>query len=193
MWCRSYRDHAIMAFPSFDTASGLWASQANITWVAGSERESAFVRFPKRAVTEAEAVAWALSAAQAWIDKRVKTPPIFSPPEKDVRSGALRADVARGSENDRFPRLAKSSRPSGRTLTFEQFKSLMGESGHKESEKSLQQSYAALLQLRKRGHRSWAQIKLKIRRPRETALHSEAFNIKRLRLPLTTKEWRRII
>lgn len=193
MWCRSYRDHAIMAFPSFDTASGLWASQANITWVAGSERESAFVRFPKRAVTEAEAVAWALSAAQAWIDKRVKTPPIFSPPEKDVRSGALRADVARGSENDRFPRLAKSSRPSGRTLTFEQFKSLMGESGHKESEKSLQQSYAALLQLRKRGHRSWAQIKLKIRRPRETALHSEAFNIKISRLPLTTKEWRRII
>lgn len=181
MWCRSYRDHAIMAFPSFDTASRLWASQANITWVAGSERESAFVRFPKRAVTEAEAVAWALSAAQAWIDKRVKTPPI------------LRADVARGSENDRFPRLAKSSRPSGRTLTFEQFKSLMGESGHKESEQSLQQSYAALLQLRKRGHRSWAQIKLKIRHPRETALHSEAFNIKISRLPLTTKEWRRII
>jgi hypothetical protein len=193
MWCRSYRDHAIMAFPSFDTASGLWASQANITWVAGSERESAFVRFPKRAVTEADAVAWALSAAQAWIDKRVKTPPIVSPPQNDIRSGALRADLARGSENHRFPRLAKFSRASGRALTFDQFKSLMGESGHKESEQSLQRSYAALLQLRKRSHRSWAQIKLKIQRPRQTALHSEAFNRKISRLPLTTKEWRRII
>ena len=31
MWSRCYRQHVIMAFPSFDTATNLWAAQADIT------------------------------------------------------------------------------------------------------------------------------------------------------------------
>lgn len=188
MWCRSYRDHAIMAFPSFNAASGFWLCQANISWVVDASRESAFVRFPKRAVSEVEAVAKALTAAEAWVDKRLKARPVFAP-ASGLRSSILRAGPAH--ESDHLPRLSRSAQPSLRTLTFDQFKSLMRQYGHKASEQSLHKSYAALLLLRKQGHRSWAQIEFKIRHPREQALDSQGW--KPARLPLTMKDWRRII
>ena len=73
MWCRSYRNHVIMAFPSFDTATGLWAPQANISWVVGPLRESQFVRFSKRVLSEEEAVDCASRAALTWINKRLRS------------------------------------------------------------------------------------------------------------------------
>ena len=72
MWSRLYRDHVIMAFPSFDTARNGWAPQADISWCVGPGREFRFVRFSNRFATEGEAVACSLSRAQAWIDNRLK-------------------------------------------------------------------------------------------------------------------------
>ncbi len=67
---RLYGDHVIMAFPSFDTATNSWVPQADISWNHKSPRRKfAFVRFPKRYKTEAEATAAALNMAQAWIDR----------------------------------------------------------------------------------------------------------------------------
>jgi hypothetical protein len=190
MWCRSYRDHAIMAFPSFNAASGFWLCQANISWVVGASRESAFVRFPKRAANEGEAVAKALNAAAAWVDKRLKAQPMFAS-ANHLRSSTLRADPTHGREGNQMPRLTRSPQPFTRTLTFDQFKLLMRQHGHHGSEQSLHKSYAALALLRKQGHRSWAQIEFKIRHPREEALASQGW--KSARLPLTTKDWRQII
>ena len=64
MWSRCYRQHVIMAFPSFDTATNLWAAQADISWPSGPVRESEFVRFPTRVMSEAEAVSLALSRSK---------------------------------------------------------------------------------------------------------------------------------
>ena len=72
MWSRSYRRHVIMAFPSFDTATNSWAPQADISWPIGPERQSEFVRFPLRVMTESEAVACALRRGQSWIDNRLR-------------------------------------------------------------------------------------------------------------------------
>ena len=197
MWCRSYRNHVIMAFPSFDAATGLWASQANISWVVGPARESEFVRFPKRALTEAEAVASALSAARTWVDKRLRTPHGVSPREFPNPAGSIRAltsTLMSSRDNVPLPRPAKSSGNS-RILTFHQFKSLIGKSGWNGSAQSLHKSYAALLQLRKQDHRSWAQIRFKIGGSQENAPAAQtlAFNLKAARLPLTMRDWRRII
>ena len=197
MWCRSYRDHVIMAFPSFDTATGLWAAQANISWVAGPARESEFVRFAKRVLTEAEAVALALNAARAWVDGRLRTPHSGARrethyPARPVRTVAAR--LTRSGDNVPLPRAAKSS-DNTRILTFNQFKSLMGKTGLNESPQSLHKSYAALRQLRKQDNRSWAQIKSKIQGSRESAPAAQAcaFKAKLARLPLTMRDWRRII
>ena len=52
MWSRCYREHVIMAFPSFDTATNLSAAQADISWPSGPVRESEFVRFPTRVLAK---------------------------------------------------------------------------------------------------------------------------------------------
>lgn len=188
MSSRSYREHAIMAFPSFDAASRTWACQANISWISGPNRESAFVRFPKRVTTEAEAVATAVSAAQAWIDKHLTTPAFVfgneagsaAPPAKS----ALKARVL-------LPQSVKVSKSSAHTFTFEQFKSYVKRYRHGVGERSLQKSYAALVQVHRKRHRSWAEIKPKLRHLGELGTPSRA--VKTARLPLTTKDWRRII
>jgi hypothetical protein len=79
MWHRLYRDHIIMAFPSFDTARNGWAPQANISWCVGSGRDFKFVRFPIRFTTESEAVAYSLKRGQAWIDTRLKQSSSIAP------------------------------------------------------------------------------------------------------------------
>lgn len=184
MWCRSYRDHAIMAFPSFDTISKSWACQANITWITGSSRESAFVRFACRAATESEAVALALASAQDWIDHRLKEVSSWRMP----KPAAVEVAAAGGGESRRQTKVKRSAR----TMTFDQFRRLMMESGHQGSERSLQKSYAALLELRRQGHRSWTEITLKIRRP-QTSLPDRPGGGHSSRLPLTPKDWRRIV
>lgn len=72
MWNWSYRNHVIMAFPSFDAATNSWAPQADISWPRGPVRESEFVIFPIRVLSESEAVAFALRGGMSWVDQRLK-------------------------------------------------------------------------------------------------------------------------
>jgi hypothetical protein len=72
MWSQLYREHFIMAFPSFDAATNTWVPQADITWCAGTLRDSEFVRFTARVATEDEAVSWAMQNGIEWIDGRLK-------------------------------------------------------------------------------------------------------------------------
>ena len=72
MWSRLYRNHVIMAFPSYDTVASAWAPQADINWFAGSSHDSQFVRFFKRCTTEREAVTWALRRSEVWVDNRLR-------------------------------------------------------------------------------------------------------------------------
>ena len=178
MWCRSYRDHVIMAFPSFDTATGLWAPQANISWVVGPLRQSQFVRFSKRVLSEEEAVDCASRAACTWINKRLRSSHNAAP------HGAAK--------------LARDVRPSasgGSMLTFSRFKSMMLRSGLSISEDRLHKSYAALVELRRCNHRSWAQIRMKMEDAQAMTAGPQVGGLKTKieRLPLTMRAWRRII
>ena len=71
MWSRLYRDHVLMAFPTYDSAKHAWVPQVDINWFIGTSHDSTFVRFPRRFLTEDEAVSCALARGQAWIDKRL--------------------------------------------------------------------------------------------------------------------------
>jgi hypothetical protein len=195
MWYRSYRNHAIMAFPSYDTSTGLWAPQASITWVHGPVRKSEFVRFAKRVLTESDAVASALSASYAWIDRRLRAidkPPRLSGPHQGQ---SITGSAALGGDMVGLVPPVKPSRSAPRTLTYPQFKSLMEKSGFAGSERSLQKSYTALAQLRRQNHCSWARIRSKMELSHETpaALHAKAAKAKTSPLPLTLRAWRRVI
>jgi len=196
MWYRSYRDHVIMAFPSFDTATSLWAPQASIAWVDGPARKSEFVRFAKRVLTEGDAVALALNASHAWIDKRLRIVDKGLPLgiENEAQS-VVGASPLLEQDRARLARAVKPSRSASRILTYAQFKSLMERSGLGGSEQSLQKSYGALAQLRKQNHCSWSQIILKMKHSQDStmAAHSKALKAKPARLPLTLRDWRRVI
>jgi hypothetical protein len=71
MWSQTYRNHFIMAFPSFDTATRSWRVQADISWCRGKLRHSAFVQYTRHAATEAEAVHSALQESIEWVDGRL--------------------------------------------------------------------------------------------------------------------------
>jgi hypothetical protein len=187
MWCRSYRDHAIMPFPSFDALTRSWLCQANITWVASPNRESAFVRFQERVQSEADAVSQSLIAAQLWIDKRLDDSFLAG----DTR--LPRGEIATVKKRASLPRVQKAAKPAARTLTFEQFKSFLKSYCELGGEQSLQKSYQALLRLRKKRHRSWNEITPKLRHLGEPSVSSRSVKVKAKRLPLTTRDWRRII
>src|SRR5262249_18106545 len=72
MWSRLYRNHLIMAFPTYNTVANAWAPQADINWFAGSSHDSKFVRFSKRCTTEEEAVTWVLRRSEVWVDNRLR-------------------------------------------------------------------------------------------------------------------------
>ena len=72
MWSRLYRNHVIMAFPTYDTVANAWAPQADINWFAGSSHDSKFVQFSKRCTTEEEAVTWVLRRSEVWVDNRLR-------------------------------------------------------------------------------------------------------------------------
>ncbi len=190
MWTRSYRSHAIIAFPSFDTATGLWAPQANISWVVGSVRESKFVRFPKRVRSENEAVSCALSAARTWIDKRLRDPRNLTERvgRKVRRRPLMRSKIGGGAVQSSRP--VKSPTAPG-MLTFNQFKSMLGRSGLSLNQERLQKSYASLLLLRRQNHYSWAKIKSKMRNAREVTSTAQALRSERL--PVTLRDWRRLM
>jgi hypothetical protein len=197
MWSRLYRNHVIMPFPSYDTATNAWASQADISWCAGPSRKSEFIKFPNRFLTEADAITFALRKGEAWIDNRLEL----------LRSG-------RGSEHavviDMIGALKKSlekvsptqPRTQGlipwyaqKTFTFGQFKSVCVKSGVKLSEQTLHKSYAALVKLRKNKHWSWAQTRQKVERSQRdrSATESPARQQRAARIPLTERDWRRIV
>ena len=71
MWSRTYRDHFIMAFPSFDAETRKWRAQADISWYAGTRRDSVFLRYRRHAATEVQAVTLALQQSVEWIDRRI--------------------------------------------------------------------------------------------------------------------------
>jgi len=197
MWSRLYRNHVIMPFPSYDTATNAWAPQADISWCVGPSRESEFVKFPNRFMTEADAVACALRRGEAWIDNRL---------------GLLRSE--KGSEHarviDMIGALKKSlgkvkptllPRTQGsiqwhaeKTFTFGQFKSVIANSGVKLSAQTLQRSYAALVKLRKNNHWSWAQTRQKVEHSQQdrSAAQSPARRQKAVQIPLTERDWHRI-
>jgi hypothetical protein len=184
MWSRLYRNHVIMAFPSFDTTTNSWAPQADISWCAGLIRDSKFVRFTTRAPTEDEAVSCALRKGVAWIDQRLKHS------RTDQRGGdvieALQHRLKR--TDSRQPSLVQLPRPASseaKTLTFDQFKSVMSKLGLNGSEQSLRKSYDALIKLRKARHCSWAEIKNKVQQSQRFPTVA--------RLPLTPQDWRRIV
>ena len=72
MWSRLYRNHVLMAFPTYDSAKSAWVPQVDINWFLGAAHDSKFVRYPNRFMTEDEAVNWALARGQAWIDNHLR-------------------------------------------------------------------------------------------------------------------------
>lgn len=197
MWSRSYRRHVIMAFPSFDTATNLWAPQADISWPTGPVRESEFVRFPMRVMSEAEAVACALSKGKTWIDRHLRQKPGARHADRVPilqRLVALQKSLAR--PNLKPPAQIRLATPRGSAdiFTFDEFKALMARRNVELSEQSLQKSYAALMKLRKNAHFSWAEIKLKVKHSQQslTALQQRR-RINAARLPLTQRDWQRIL
>jgi hypothetical protein len=188
MWSRCYRKHVIMAFPSFDTATNSLAPQADISWPSGTERQSEFVRFPLRVMTESEAVACALRKVQSWIDNRLKAHRGGNPATFVVnRINHFPSDFQK--TNLKPP--AKSSPPirndSSEAFTCAQFKSAVVRPGTKLSETALHKSYSGLMQLQKNRNCSTAEIRATVKRAQDL-LPSRSIR----RLPMTERDWRKI-
>jgi len=193
MWSRLYRNHVIMPFPSYDTAANAWASQADISWCVGPSRESTFVRFANRFTTEADAVACALQKGEAWIDNHLGR---LSEHASVIDMIGTLKKSQRKLGPTKSPRSQGSIQWHGeKTFTFDQFKSVIGKSGVKLSEHTLQKSYAALVKLRKNNHWSWAQTRQKVKHSQQdrvaaqspTEQHRPARGI-----PLTERDWLRM-
>ena len=192
MWSRLYRNHVIMPFPSYDTAANAWAPQADISWYVGPSRESAFVRFPNRFMTEADAVACALRRGEAWIDDHLGRSHSISGSEPARTIDRIEA-VKNGQEIATPP-------PQHRTwhvekaFTFGQFKSVIARSGVRLSEETLHKSYAALVKLRKNNHWSWAQTRQKVEHSQyhRSVAETSAKYQRPAQIPLTERGWRRL-
>lgn len=197
MWSRLYRNCVIMPFPSYDTATNAWAPQADISWCVGPSRESEFVRFPNRFMTEAEAVACALRSGEAWIDNRLGRLRSVSESEHarviDM-IGALKKSLEKVRPTQSPLAQGSIQWQAEKSFTFDQFKSAIAKSGLKLSEQTLQKSYTALVKLRKNNHWSWAQTRRKVEHSQQDrgAAQSSARRQKTGQIPLTVRDWRRI-
>lgn len=200
MFGRLHGDYFIMAFPSFDTATNRWAPHADVSWNHKSpSRNFAFIRFPDRFKTEAEAIAFALDMTEAWIDKHTRR----------LHSHHLGSE--RGQVIDAVDNLKKSlakaalkhiqvrptATPPGieKAFTFDQFKSAIARKGLHIGEETLRKSYAALVELRRHSHLSWTEARRKVEgsKPDVTTVQSPIRRGARsARIPLTEREWRRI-
>jgi hypothetical protein len=193
MPCRLYRNHVIMTFPSFDTATSAWAPQANISWSVGPAREFEFVRFPNRLATEGEAMAFALRMGEEWIDRRLRR---LRRGIGERRARVIDMIGAQSAERSahkqrQFEAVTEMRRES---FTFKQFKSAIAKSGLNVNEQLLQKSYAALAKLRSQQHLSWADARKKVEQSQEDlkAGGSPQTRSRAPRLPLTERDWRRI-
>ncbi|HEX5608287.1 MAG TPA: hypothetical protein VFY96_17305, partial [Candidatus Binatia bacterium] len=175
-----------MAFPSFDTATNSWAPQADISWPIGPERQSAFVRFPLRVMTESEAVACALRRSQSWIDNRLKA-------RSAENAATLVIDRINPLPNSfRRTNLKPPAKPkptirndSTESFTFAQFKSALMRPGTKVADSVLRKSYSGLMQLQKNKNWSTAEIRAMVNRVQELLLFQSKRRGQRCRLPMT--------
>lgn len=190
MWSRLYRNHVLMAFPSYDSAKHGWVPQVDINWFLGTSHDSTFVRFPRRFVTEDEAVSCALARGQAWIDKRLE--------RLQGRASVRRMfDITEARDENATYAGAKLPHPvpaprkpnAKQCFTFEEFESLLTQKGLACNLKTLQRSYAALVKAKKIKHWSWAETKRKVMR----AQHKTASGRTPRPLPLSERAWGKIV
>jgi hypothetical protein len=192
MWNRLYRNHVIMPFPSYDTATNAWAAQVDISWCTGSSREWEFVKFSNRFTTETDAIACALRGGEAWIDRRLGR----SRRESGSRIGTIEAlskSLRKVSPAQRPRTQGLSQWHAGNTLTFGQFKAVIAKGGVTLSEQMLQKSYAALVKLRKNRHWSWTQLREKVEHSQRDrgAADSPPRQRRVSSIPLTERDWRK--
>jgi hypothetical protein len=196
MWSRSYRKHVIMAFPSFDTATNLWAPQADISWPTGPERESEFVRFPIRVMSESEAVACALSRGKSWIDRRLQHSGSNAERNLVVQEiASLQGRLANVHPKPAVRIQSTMPKYSTAVITFDQFKSAVARVGANSTDSSLRKSYSALMKLQKSVNCSWAEIKRRIEQfqGKRTTPHPGTRRKNSRWLPVTERDWRRIV
>jgi hypothetical protein len=194
MWSRLYRNHVIMAFPTYDTVANAWAPQADINWFAGSSHDSKFVRFSKRCMTEQEAVTWALRRSEVWVDNRLRRLSRAILPERGRGIDMIEAAKSHlGKVTPEQPvraRSATESRPE-KTLTFYQVKCAFGGSGLKLSDENLQKSHAALTKPRNHNHDHWSRLETR-RKLEQTRQDLTAAMLPRAaHIPLRQRPWRR--
>jgi hypothetical protein len=197
MWSRLYRNHVIMPFPSYDTTANAWAPQADISWCVGPSRESAFVRFPNRFMTEGDAVACALRRGEAWIDDHLGC--LHSSSGSEHARTIHTIEALKKSQEKVSPTPRPRSRGSiqwhvEKAFTFGQFKLVIARSGVTLSEETLHKSYAALVKLRKNNHWSWAQTRRKVKHSQHprSAAQVTAKRWSPARIPVSERGWRRI-
>jgi len=198
MWNRLYRNHVIMPFPSYDTVTNAWAPQADISWCAGSSREFEFIQFSDRFLTEADAVTFVIRTSEAWVDNRLERLRSGSGSEHAAvidMIGALKKSLEKVSPTQPPQTQGLTQWHGEKTFTFGQFKSVIVKSGVKLSEQTLQKSYAALVKLRKNNHWSWVQTRQKVEHSQRdrSAAESPARQQRAARIPLTERDWRRIV
>ena len=194
MWSRLYRNHVIMAFPTYDTVANAWAPQADINWFAGSSHDSKFVQFSKRCASEEEAVTWALRRSELWVDNRLRG-----------LSRAILAERGRGidmieavkshlgkviPEQPVRDRSATEPGPE-KTLTFYQFKCAFGGSGLKLSDEILPKSHAALTKPRNHNHDHWSRLETRRKLEQTRQDLTAAVPPRAAQIPLRPRPWRR--
>lgn len=190
MWSRLYRNHVLMAFPTYDSAKHAWVPQVDINWFIGPSHDSTFVRFPVRFLTEDEAVSWSLSRGQAWIDIHLKR--LHGPAPKRrrmfdmIKAFSQSPTTARPQQPP--PALAAPKRAMKVSLTFDEFAHLLAQKRFTFSVKTLRKSYAALVKVRKIKRWSWAETKRKVMRAQQVPAPAGAPR----RIPLSERAWGRI-
>ena len=190
MWSRLYRDHVLMAFPTYDPAKHAWVPQVDINWFLGSLHDSTFVRFPRRFLTEDEAVTCALARGQAWIDKRLERLQGRALVRRMFdMTDARDLSVTKASTQQPRPTHAAPKPHVEQTFTFEDFESLLAQKGLTFSVKTLQKSYAALVKVKKLKRWSWAETKRKVMR----AQHAPATSGVPRRIPVSESAWGKIV
>ena len=190
MWSRLYRDHVLMAFPTYDSAKHAWVPQVDIDWFLGTSRDSTFVRFPRRFLTEDEAVTCALARGQAWMDKRLERLQGRALVRRMFdMTDARDESVKKASVKQPRPTHAAPKPYAKQTFTFEEFESLLAQKGLTINVKTLQKSYAALVKLKKIKRWSWAEAKRKAMR----AQHAPTPTGTQPRIPLSERAWGKIV
>jgi len=190
MWSQLYRNHVLMAFPTYDSAKHAWVPQVDINWFVGPSHDSTFVRFPVRFLTEDEAVSWALSRGQAWIDKHLERLQGRAPKRRRMFDmiKAFNQSLTTARPQQPPPALAAPKRPVKMSFTFDEFAHLLAQKRFTFSVKTLQKSYAALVKVKKTKRWSWAETKRKVMRAQQAPAPAGAPR----RIPLSERAWGRI-